>query len=104
MAFTKQMVARKKLLARQKTQKEEQLKQEKEMRELELQVRSEMEEQHEQELLDAQLTAGRDFANIVSRINAMKDQQGAVGGASTVHPKQNVYEWFDEQMEVGKKP
>ncbi|EJY57443.1 AAEL017568-PA [Aedes aegypti] len=117
-AFAKQMAARKKLLARQKAWKEEQLKQEREMRELELQVQREMEEQqlqHEQEMLDAQLAAERDFmrkrdairkqfASSVNRVNALKDQEGAVGGASADNPKQKVHEWLDEQTEIGKLP
>lgn len=70
--------------------------------------------QNKQEMLDAQLGAERDFLkkwdatrkqfdSSVSRIKAMKDQEGA-GGASAVHPKQMVYELLDELTGVSKKP
>ncbi|XP_062704617.1 uncharacterized protein LOC134286930 [Aedes albopictus] len=117
-AFAKQMAARKKLLARQKAWKEEQQRQEQEMRELELQVQREMEEQqleHEQKLLDAQLAAEqefvkkreairRQFTSSVNRVNALKDQESAVGEASEDHPKKRVKEWLKDQSVAVDKP
>lgn len=97
-AFAKQMVARKKLLARQKAWKENELKQEWEMRELKLQVQREMEEQFKEEMLDAEkkflkkrYAIWKQFASCESKINALKQQECAVGGASAENPKQKVY-------------
>ncbi|XP_062557815.1 uncharacterized protein LOC134222672 [Armigeres subalbatus] len=113
-AFAKQMEARKKLLARQKAWKQEQLRQEREMRELELQVQREIEEQQlqqEQEMLDAQLAAEKEFLekrdairkkfdNSVKRVNASKDEDGAVGGRSKSEPDQAVEEWLQQSRKT----
>ncbi|XP_062557991.1 uncharacterized protein LOC134222861 [Armigeres subalbatus] len=108
-AFANQMEARKKLLARQKAWKEEQLRQEREMQEMELQVQREMEErhlEHEQKMLDAQLAAEKEFVKkravirnqfeeSVRRVNALKDQDCAVGGTKEEQPKRKVEKWLD---------